>query len=187
MLLESATARLSLAAAAACISLAACGGGNDPAASAPVAAASSPAIGIKTITINPTTDPALPSQDVTFDGTTFGPVGTYRKIVGTATGTLDPADPHNAMITDIQLAPKNADGLVEYSLDFYILTPSDPTKGNRKVLHRAAQPGRQAVRPLQRLERRQRPDDRRQRRHRVPDEPGLHDGLGRMGAGGVAQ
>ena len=134
MLFESATARLSLAAAAACVSLAACGGGDDAAAAAPpVAAASSPAIGIKTITINPTTDPALPSQDVTFDGTTFGPVGTYRKIVGTATGTLDPADPHNAMITDIQLAPKNADGLVEYSLDFYILTPSDPTKGNHKV------------------------------------------------------
>ena len=109
-----ATVRLSLAAAAACISLLGCGGGSDaPAASTPVAAASAPATGILSIKINDTTAAAQPSENPTFEGKSFGPVGPYRKIIGTASGALDPNDPHNAMITDLQLAPRNADGLVE--------------------------------------------------------------------------
>ncbi|HEY4066627.1 MAG TPA: alpha/beta hydrolase domain-containing protein [Burkholderiaceae bacterium] len=133
MLTTSATARLSLAAMTACVFLAACGGddGGSPAAAAPPPAPA--ATGITTITINSATDPAEPSQNPAFAGTTFGPVGAYQKIIGTASGTLDPKDPHNTMITDIQLAPKDANGLVDYSMDFYILTPVDPSKGNHKV------------------------------------------------------
>ena len=135
MLNMKAAARLSLAAAAACFSLVGCGGGDDdaPAAPPPVVAASAPATGILSITINDTTAATQPSENPTFEGRSFGPVGTYRKIIGTASGALDPNDPHNAMITDLQLAPRNADGLVEYSMDFYILTPVDPSKGNHKV------------------------------------------------------
>ena len=107
-----------------------CGSDDTPAPPAPPAASPT---GILSITINSTADPAQPSQNPTFDGMSFGAVGPYEKIVGTATGALDPGDPHNAMITDIQLAPRNANGLVEYSMDFYILKPVDPSKGNHKV------------------------------------------------------
>src|ERR1700727_1877580 len=92
-----------------------------------------PPTGIIPLNINSTTTMTAPSQTPTFGGTTFGSVGTYDKIRGTASGTLDPKDPKNAVITDIALAPVDANGLVEYNMDFYILKPTDLTKGNHKV------------------------------------------------------
>ena len=86
------------------------------------------ASGITKIAVNPAS-----SETVTFGGKSFGAVGTYQKIRGTATGQLDPNDPKNQVITDIGLAPKNANGMVEYSIDFYILKPSDASKGNKKL------------------------------------------------------
>jgi Alpha/beta hydrolase domain len=80
-------------------------------------------------------DPAL-SQSPTFEGRVFGPdgsVGTYEKLRGKAYGELDPADPRNALITDLKLAPRNARGKVEYSMDIFILKPSDVRKGNHKL------------------------------------------------------
>ena len=80
------------------------------------------------------TDANAPSQNPTFGGTTFGTAGAYQKIIGTATGVVDPNDNvHNGNIVDLKLAPRNAQGMVEYSMDFYILTPVDQTKGNHKV------------------------------------------------------
>jgi hypothetical protein len=131
MLHTSRAALRSLAALAGCLLVAGCGGsGSSPAAAA--VAASAPVSGITTITINSTTA-AQPSENPTFGGTSFGPVGPYQKIVGTATGTIDPNDPHNAVITDLKLAPLNAAGTIDYSMDFYILMPVDPSKGNHKV------------------------------------------------------
>ena len=72
-------------------------------------------------------------QSPTFDGRTFGSVGAYEKLRGRAFGEVDPADPRNAIITDIELAPRNAGGKVEYSMDIYILKPIDLRKGNHKV------------------------------------------------------
>ena len=54
-------------------------------------------------------DPAR-SQSPTLGGLSFGSVGQYEKLRGTAYGELDPSDPRNAVITDIQLAPVNARG-----------------------------------------------------------------------------
>src|SRR6266849_8152 len=73
------------------------------------------------------------TQSPTFDGTVFGNVGQYEKLVGQAFGEVDPSDPRNAVITDIGLAPRNASGMVEYSMDVYILRPVDRSKGNRRV------------------------------------------------------
>ena len=70
----------------------------------------------------------------TFEGTSFGSVGKYEKLVGRAYGEVDPKDRRNAVIVDIQLAPRNAKGMVEYSTDIYILRPIDPAKGNHRVL-----------------------------------------------------
>jgi len=60
---------------------------------------------VKKIVIEKKTSPA-------FDGASFGPAGQYETLVGKAYGELDPKDPHNAIITDIALAPRNAKGLV---------------------------------------------------------------------------
>lgn len=84
--------------------------------------------GITKIVVDPAT-----SETVTFSGKSFGAVGTYQKIRGIASGQLDPNDPKNKVITDIGLAPRNANGMVEYSMDFYILKPSDASKANKKL------------------------------------------------------
>jgi hypothetical protein len=78
-------------------------------------------------------DPAR-SQSPTFGGRSFGSVGQYEKLRGTAYGEIDPMDPRNALITDIQLAPVNARGMVEYSMDVFILKPINLRTGNHRVL-----------------------------------------------------
>jgi hypothetical protein len=65
-----------------------------------------------------------------FKGQTFGRTGAYEILKGTATGELDPADRRNALITDIQFAPRNANGKVPYTATFSILKPVDLTKAN---------------------------------------------------------
>ena len=74
-------------------------------------------------------------ESPTFGGYSWPGVGQYEKIVGKAFGEVDPADPKNSVIVDILLAPRNANGRVEYSFDFYILKPIDLTKGAHKVLY----------------------------------------------------
>ena len=53
-------------------------------------------------------------QSPTFEGMSFGGVGQYEKLRGRAFGEVDPSDPRNAIIADIELAPRNARGMVEY-------------------------------------------------------------------------
>ncbi len=72
-------------------------------------------------------------ESPTFGGKSFGMVGAYEKLRGKAYGELDPNTPQNALITDIQLAPRNAKGMVEYAMDIYILKPIDLRKGNHKL------------------------------------------------------
>ena len=64
-----------------------------------------------------------------FEGRRFGAAGPYEKLRGRAHGEVDPDDPRNAVITDIELAPRNARGMVEYSMDIYILRPVDAGSG----------------------------------------------------------
>ena len=78
-------------------------------------------------------DPAR-SQSPTFGGLSFGASGQYEKLRGTAWGELDPNDPRNKVITDIGLAPPNAAGMVEYSMDVFILKPINLDNGNHRVL-----------------------------------------------------
>src|SRR3989442_8294864 len=72
-------------------------------------------------------------ESPTFEGRTFGSVGAYEKLRGKAYGEVDPRDPQNALIADIELAPRNAHGKVEYSMDIYILKPVNLRDGNRKL------------------------------------------------------
>jgi hypothetical protein len=74
------------------------------------------------------------SPTVAFGGYSWPGVGQYERIVGKAYGEVDPADPKNALIVDIGLAPK-VNGRVQYSFDFYILKPKDLSKGAHKVMY----------------------------------------------------
>ncbi len=72
-------------------------------------------------------------ESPTFEGKSFGQVGQYEKLVGKAYGEVDPKDPRNAVIVDIQNAPKNARGLVEYNTDIYILKPISMASSNHRL------------------------------------------------------
>ena len=89
-------------------------------------------------------------QSPAFGGYSWPGVGPYEKIVGKAFGELDPNDPKNKVIVDIQLAPRNASGKVEYSFDFYILKPVDLSRGNHKMLYEPPNRGRKTIAALNR-------------------------------------
>ena len=74
-------------------------------------------------------------QSPTFGGANFGSVGQYELIQGTFTGEVDPFNPQNAVIVDIQNAPRNAKGMVTYSADFQIFRPINLSQGNHRVIY----------------------------------------------------
>ncbi len=77
------------------------------------------------------------------DGAAFGDAGAYERVRGTFRGELDPAGPRNKVIINIDKAPRNAAGRVEYEADFYLLRPADPARGSRKILYDVVNRGRQ--------------------------------------------
>ena len=77
----------------------------------------------------------LSVQSPTFGGLSFGSVGTYEKIFARAYGEVDPFDRRNSLITDINLAPRNASGMVEYSADVHIIKPTDMSRGNQRIFY----------------------------------------------------
>jgi hypothetical protein len=92
----------------------ACGGGGNDATAAP---------------------PKTPQMTLTITATeafagSYGAIGEYEKLTGTLAGEVDPADPKNAIIQDLALAPVNARGMVDYSADFVMLKPKDMSKAS---------------------------------------------------------
>ena len=66
----------------------------------------------------------------------------YEKLTGRFFGELDPKQPQNAVITDIELAPRNARGMVEYSATFTILKPVDMSKATGVLVYQVPNRGR---------------------------------------------
>src|SRR5438132_13376563 len=66
------------------------------------------------------------------DVTSRTAIGTsgYEKIVGIARFALNPKDPRNRVIADIDKAPVNGEGLVEFSGDICILRPLEASRSN---------------------------------------------------------
>ena len=89
--------------------------------------AATPRAGITKITIS--------STQVMYGGQSFGTVGAYEMLAGTAYGTIDPKERRNVGMVYIDKAPVNANGLVEYSTDILILRPVDTSKGNGKLFY----------------------------------------------------
>src|SRR5438270_12364463 len=67
-------------------------------------------------------------------GHTFGSRGAYEKVRGTVEFQIDPTDPRNAVITDLDLAPRNADGLVSFDADYMLLYPQDRSNWNHQLV-----------------------------------------------------
>ena len=80
-----------------------------------------------------------------FGGVSFGDVGQYEQLDGTAYGEVDPKDPLNAVITDIELAPRNSRGNVEYSIDISILKPVDMSRGNGTLIYDVVNRGSKGI------------------------------------------
>ncbi|PKB63772.1 MAG: hypothetical protein BZY80_05400 [SAR202 cluster bacterium Io17-Chloro-G2] len=66
-------------------------------------------------------------------GQSFGEVGAYEQVDGVVHFAVDPMDPANETIADIDLAPRNGQGLVEFTSDFRVLAPLDRPRGNRRL------------------------------------------------------
>ena len=54
------------------------------------------------------------------DGKSFGAAGPYERIVAKVLFEIDPKQPANRIISDIDFAPRNEKGLVEFSSDLYV-------------------------------------------------------------------
>ena len=66
-------------------------------------------------------------------GHAFSEAGAYERLTGRARFAVDPDAPAQAGIVDLDKAPRNRDGLVEFVADLCILKPADPARGNRRL------------------------------------------------------
>jgi hypothetical protein len=79
------------------------------------------------------------------DGTPFASAGPYERILGRVYFAMNPDNPHNRQIVDLDKAPRNQNGEVEFSADLYLLKPKDMTKGNGAVLFEVSNRGGRGI------------------------------------------
>ena len=75
------------------------------------------------------------------DGRAYGLAGSYEALRGMVHYEVDPANPANRIVTDIDLAPRNDRGMVEFRSNFFLLKPTDVTRGNGTVLYEVSNRG----------------------------------------------
>ena len=115
------------------------------------------------------------------DGQTFGDAGGYELLSGRVDFAVDPAAAEFSAVVDLEHAPRNADGLVEYSADVYMLKPLDLERGNGRIFYDVNNRGN--LRCLQFFNdagARQRAVRAGTRRQRLPDATRLHRHLVRL-------
>jgi hypothetical protein len=74
-------------------------------------------------------------------GQPFGSVGPYEKIAGKVFFAVDPTVAANRIVTDLDKAPRNASGRVEFSADFFLIKPKQIERGNGAVLYEVSNRG----------------------------------------------
>jgi hypothetical protein len=82
----------------------------------------------------------IPALEITstkdaYGGASFGNVGPYRVITGIVHGVLDPADPANKGIVDLDRGTSGQGSLVAYTTDFVILRPANPAHAKRILFY----------------------------------------------------
>jgi len=97
---------------------------------------------------------------------------------------VDPRDPHNAAVFDLDKALRNRAGKVEFSADMVILRPVDRSKANGRLFFEVNNRGNK-IAPTMLNSTPPTPttqsDDGRGLRQRLAAAPGLHHCLGRVG------
>src|SRR5437016_14297211 len=78
-------------------------------------------------------------------GYEFPITGAYEKLVGKIYGEVDPKNPLNKVIVNLDKAPRNRRGRVEYWSDFCILKPVDMARGNGKIFYDAPNRGSKRI------------------------------------------
>ena len=84
-------------------------------------------------------------RDDVADSRSYGTAGAYERVAGRIHFAVDPANPANRIVTDIDYAPTNSAGLVEFSADFLLVKPKDVAAGNGAVFFDVANRGRIAA------------------------------------------
>jgi hypothetical protein len=79
------------------------------------------------------------------DGRAFGLAGAYERIIGRVYFAINPENIHNRQIVDLDKAPRNAQGEVEFSADLYLFKPKDMAKGNNAVLFEVSNRGGRGI------------------------------------------
>jgi len=67
-------------------------------------------------------------------GIDFGLAGEYEKIAGKVFFEVDPETPANRIIVDLDYAPRNSRGKIEFAADFFLLKPKQIERGNGTLL-----------------------------------------------------
>ena len=91
------------------------------------------------------TDLEITSRTGFASGETFGDVGAYELLEGTVHYAVDPTHARNRDIVDLELAPRNSAGSVEFSADFAMLQPVNIDRGNRRILFDVVNRGRKTA------------------------------------------
>ena len=88
------------------------------------------------------------SREVVAGGAAFGATGAYEKLTGTAYFEADPRNPHNAVVFDLDKAPRNAAGKVEFSADLVLLRPVDMSKASGTLFFEVNNRGNKIVQTM---------------------------------------
>jgi hypothetical protein len=87
----------------------------------------------------------IATRAMVLDGQAFGRTGAYEKLSGTIEFALNPSDPHNKAIADLEHAAKGSDGKVHFTADLFVLQPVDPAKGNGVLLFEISNRGNKGM------------------------------------------
>jgi hypothetical protein len=89
----------------------------------------------------------ITARDSVAGGQSFGTAGPYVNVRGRVHGEVDPRDRRNRIIQDIDLAPRNERGRVEYVATFSLMMPADLSKSSGVLVYSVVNRGNGAATP----------------------------------------
>jgi len=89
---------------------------------------------------------AIEKREPFANGHEFPITGAYERLIGKAYGEVDPKHPLNKVIVNLEKAPRNANGNVEYAVDLFILKPVNMSRGNNTIFYDVLNRGNKAMR-----------------------------------------
>lgn len=89
----------------------------------------------------------ITSRELAAGGQAFGAAGQYEILRGRIHGDVDPANARNRIVQDLDLAPRNARGRVEYVATFALARPVDPARASGVLVYRVVNRGNGDVDP----------------------------------------